>query len=276
MLKSPIYLIPYDFTTVSESALRLGLDLAEANDGSVYLLHIVKKNSERTLARTHFTTVFKNLSEAERKMTNTKVIVGDLYEDVGKAGDILKAALIVMGTHGAHGMQKVFGSNAIKLINSSSSPFLITQGKKSVDKIKTIVMPFSFAKESIQITTFAGAIALKFNATIHLVGCHDKDEWLGSKTKTNQLVVRKAFTDMGVSHELVNFPPSKTYNADIIEYAKKVDADIIAAAYFKEGILPSPNTFIQGMIENKFQIPLLTVNSEELSVINSNLSFMTI
>ena len=46
-----------------------------------------------------------------------------------------------------------------------------------------------------------------------------------------------------------------------------------------EGLLllfPSPNSFIQGMIENEFQIPLLTVNSEELTVINSNYSFMSV
>lgn len=275
MLKSPLYLIPYDFTSVSEGALRLGLDLAEANDGSVYLLHVVKKNSDKIQARTQFTEIFTGLTEAEQLITNTKVIVGDLYDDVGKAGDILKASLIVMGTHGAHGMQKVFGSHAVKMINSSSTPFLITQGKKTVDKIKTIVMPFSFAKESIQITTFAGAIAKKFKAKIHLVGWHDKDEWLEGKTKANQLVVRRAFKEMGVECELVNMAPSKEYDEQVIAYSKEVDADIIAAAYFNESIFPTPNSFIQGMIENEFEIPLLTVNSEELSVINSNFSFIS-
>jgi nucleotide-binding universal stress UspA family protein len=131
MFKNPIYLIPYDFTPLAESALRLGLDLAEANDGSVYILHVVKKNAEKIQARTKFTALFNTLSKEEQAMTNTKVIVGDLYEDIGKAGDILKAALIVMGTHGAHGMQKVFGSHAVRIINSSSTPFLITQGKKT-------------------------------------------------------------------------------------------------------------------------------------------------
>ncbi|NRA12825.1 MAG: universal stress protein [Crocinitomicaceae bacterium] len=276
MLKSPIYLIPYDFTPVAEGALKLGLDLAEANNGSVYLLHIVKKNSEKIYARNQFIEVFNKLADKEQVITNTKVIVGELYEDVGKAGDILKASLIVMGTHGAQGMQKIFGSHAIKMINSSSTPFLITQGKKEVEKIKTIVMPFSFAKESIQITTFAGAIAKKFKAKIHLVGWHDKDEWLEGKTRTNQIVVRRAFKEMGVECELVNMKPSKDYNDQVVAYAKEVDADIIAAAYFKEGILPTPNSFIQGMIENEYQIPLLTVNSEELSVINSNFSFQSI
>ena len=47
MQNSPIYLIPFDFTPVSESAMRLGLDLAIANNGSVMLLHVVKKHSDK-------------------------------------------------------------------------------------------------------------------------------------------------------------------------------------------------------------------------------------
>lgn len=47
MENSPIYLIPFDFTPVSSSAMRLGLDLAIANNGSVMLLHVVNKQSEK-------------------------------------------------------------------------------------------------------------------------------------------------------------------------------------------------------------------------------------
>ena len=216
------------------------------------------------------------MSIEDQGRATTKVIVGDLYEDMGKAGELLKAALIVMGTHGASGMQKVFGSNAIKMIRNSGSPFLITQGKKSVDKLKTIVMPFSFAKETIQITSFAGIIAKQFKAKIHLVGFHDKDQWLEHKVQSNQLVVRKHLTDNDVAHEIVNLPRTDSYEQELMDYANKVDADIIAAAYFKEGIMPTPNSFMQMMLENELNVPVLTVNSEELSVVNSNYSFMTV
>lgn len=276
MLKEPIYLVPIDFTSESESAAHLAIDLAKANNGSAYLLHIVGKSSEKVAARQQFSEFLKDFNEEEISLISTKVIEGDIFNDIGKAGDILKAALIVMGTHGAHGMQKVFGSRAVKLISSSATPFLITQGKKEVDRIKNIVMPFSFAKESIQITTFVGAIARKFNATIHLCGFHDSDDWLDAKTKTNQLVVKRALDEMKASYEIVHLPPSKTYNKDLVDFAKSIDADMFAAAYYKEGILPEPNSFIQGMIENKLNLPLLTVNAEELSVINSNYSFMTV
>lgn len=275
MFKHPLYLVPFDFTPVSDSAMRLAIDLAEANNGSVYLLHIVGKNSERIEGRNNFKTVISELKESEQALITTKVIVGDLFEDMGKAGDLLKASLIVMGTHGARGMQKIFGSNAIKMISNASSPFLITQGKKTVDKINTIVMPFSFSKESIQITTFAARMAQKFNAKIHLVGCHDNDSWIEHKTQSNQLVVRKHLTDSNVEHEIINLPTGSSYEKELIVYAAKVDADIIAAAYFKEGVLPTPNSFIQGIIENELKIPLLTVNAEELTVINSNYSFMS-
>ncbi|GAB5418687.1 MAG: hypothetical protein Crog4KO_04440 [Crocinitomicaceae bacterium] len=276
MLKEPIYLVPVDFTSEAASAVKLALDLAKANNGSTYLLHVVSKSADKVNARNQFADFLQDFSEEEMTLISTNVIEGDIFNDIGKAGDILKASLIVMGTHGAHGMQKVFGSRAVKLISSSATPFLITQGKREVERIKNIVMPFSFAKESIQITTFVGSIAKKFNATIHLCGFHDKDDWLDAKTKSNQLVVKRALDEMNASYEIAHLPPSKTYNKDLVDFAKSIDADMFAAAYFKEGILPTPNSFIQGMIENELNLPLLTVNAEELSVINSNYSFMTV
>lgn len=275
-MKQPLYLVPYDFTEVSESGARLALDLAEANDGTVYLLHIISKRSEKNKIRQKFDSLVASMTENDQKRLVTKVIVGDIFEDTGKAADILGASMIVMGTHGARGLQKIFGSNAIKMISSSSSPLLITQGKKKIEDLKTIVMPFSFAKETIQITTFAASVAKKFNASIHLVGFHDNDQWLEHKTQSNQLVVRKHLTNYDVEHEIVNLPKSGNYEKNLLEYAASVNADIIAAAYFREGIIQNPNSFIQEMIENEHHIPLLTVNAEELSVINSTLSFMTI
>ena len=276
MFKHPLYLVPHDFSEISNSATRLALDLAEANDGCAYLLHIVSKDSEKAEARRIFQNLVSKMSKEDQKRLTTKVIVGDLYEDMGKAGDLLKASLIVMGTHGAKGMQKLFVSHAVKMISNASTPFLITQGKKKVEKINTIVMPFSFAKESIQIITFASAMAKKFKAKIHLVGYHDSDQWLEHKTQSNQLIARRHLTDQGVEHEIINLTKKESYEKELLVYSKSVDADIIAAAYFKEGILPSPNSFIQMMIENENQIPILTVNAAELTVINSNFSFMSV
>lgn len=265
MNQNPLYLIPFDFTPVSESAVRIGLDLANVNKGSILLLHVVKNQHERLEAKLKFKEYIATLSDSERELTVTKAIIGDVYEDISKAGDLLDASLIVMGTHGARGFQKVFGSHAVKMISYSDQPFLITQGKKSVDKMKTIVMPFSFEKKSIQIATFAASIAKKFKATIHLVGYQDKDELLDKGRQVNQKIVREYLVENNVEHVIAKVQKGVDFEKQLMAYAAEVDADLMAAGYYKDGIITNPNSFIQEMIENELHIPLLTINAEGLT-----------
>jgi nucleotide-binding universal stress UspA family protein len=264
MIKHPLYLVPFDFTEVSNSALRLALDLSEANDGGVFLLHVVKKDKEKIKAKKDFSQILSSMTEEERARTLTNVIEGDLFTDIGKAGEILHASLIVMGTHGAKGFQKLFGSHAQRLITSATTPVLITQGKKSVDRIKTIVMPFNFTRESIRIVKFAGSIAKKFNASIHLVGFHESDSGYEGKMKMNQSVAQKYFEENNIAHTIANVPGGNAYLKQLMTYAKGVQADLFAAAFVSDGILPGPNSFMQAIIENKDDIPVLTINSEGL------------
>ncbi len=272
MQEKSIYLIPYDFTEVSESALRLGLDLAKFNNRRVILLHVLKKKSEKIRIKKEFQEVLAKHSEEEREIIDYRVIVGDLYDDINKAGELLDVELIVMGTHGAKGFQKIFGSNAIKMIGNSSSPFLITQGKKEVEKIKTIVLPFSFDKRTIQVATVVSKIAKEFDATIHLVGFHDKDEWLEKNTITNQNIAKRHFKENNVEFVISNIDSGK-YDEGIIDYARKIDADLMAATYYQGSIIKNPKSFIQMMIENELHLPLLTINAEELSVSKGSVMF---
>jgi len=265
MNQNPLYLIPFDFTPVSESAVRLGLDLAIANNGKVVLLHVVKSQSEKREAKFKYNDYLATVSDSDRALMSVKALVGDVFEDISKAGELLDASLIVMGTHGAKGFQKIFGSNAVKMISNSESPFLITQGKKTVDKIKTIVMPFSYDKKSIQVATFAGKIAKKFNACIHVVGYQDGDGIHEGHSRTNQIVVKKYLEENNVDHVLASIDKKAGYEKALMKYAADNDADLIAAGYYKDGVFTNPNSFIQAMIENELHLPLLTVNAEGLT-----------
>jgi len=274
-MKANIYLVPHDFTPVADAAAQMALELAHVNSGSIVLIHIVDKKSDRRPAKEKFVDVLNQFSETDRKIMRTIVLVGDLYEDIGKASEVLNASLIVMGTHGKSGLQKIFGSRALKVVSSTGTPFMITQGSGKLTEIKNIVMPFYFEKETIQIATFAAEIAKLFKSTIHLVGFYDKDEWLQGKTKSNQIVLRKYFTEQGIAHEIVNLPKEKSYEKELQEYAFSVNADLFAVAHFSESVLTSASSFVQELIENSHDIPVLTVNTEDLSI-TSGLSFLTI
>lgn len=274
-MKKPVYLVPVDFSSVSVSALKTAIGLANFNNGSVLGIHVVAKKSEREDARNQFKEIIQGLNEEDQARIDTKVLIGGIYEDIAKAAEIIGASLIVMGTHGAKGMQKIFGSHALKLVSSTGTPFVILQEGSSLTEIKKIVMPFNFEKESIQIARFAGFIAKQFNATIHLVGYHDQDEWLKGQSHSNQKVVRGLFDQHNVQYEIVNLDNSQPYIKALLEYTGKIGADLIATSFFVDTLLPTMNSFVQALIENNLQIPLLTVNSEELTVA-SPYSFMTI
>ncbi|MFT5859460.1 MAG: nucleotide-binding universal stress UspA family protein [Flavobacteriaceae bacterium] len=275
MNDNPIYLVPYDFTPVADNAVNAAFDIAEHNDGIVYLLHIAERQSESVAAKNKIKEVVKNVSIIRKQRIRTKVLVGDLYDDIGKVGALLDASLIVMGTHGAVGIQKIFGSKAVKMISKSSTPFLIVQSEQSFSHVDTIVMPFSFDQESIQILNYLERLAKDFRSTIHLVGYHESDAWLKGKVKANQLIARRALIDAGVRHEIVNLPKKAAFEKELLDYSMKVNADIIATTFYKKTVLPPPNTFIQEIIENQPHIPVITINADETSL-RSNLSFMSV
>ena len=205
-----LYLVPIDFTPVTEQALDYALKLAQTGGGKVLLAHIAKTKDEVNPAIKKLDALIKTKSEADQKILDSKVMVGDIFHELDEIGDANGASAIVMGTHGANRFQKFFGSNALKVVSSSGTPFFIVQEGQKKDKIDSIVMPFSFARESVQVTQFAASLAEKYDATIHLVGYRDKDEWLLRDMKTNQAIVRKHLTQHKIKHDLITLKLSSS------------------------------------------------------------------
>ena len=263
MINYPLYLIPFDFSEISDNALNLALDLTRINGGSILLLNVVKDKSSRSKVRLQFKAVVDKLPKEDQEFITTRVIIGSIYEEIGKASDLLRPSLIVMGTHGATGMQKIFGSHVEKIISNSASPLLITRGDKHMEQVNTIVMPFSFSKESLQITTFAANMAKKFGASIHLVAHHDNNELHENAIQLNQGIVERFMEENGVDFKIINLPMEKSFDAELQDYAGQVHADVIAATYSNDtGVVT--NVHMQRIIENIYRIPVLTVNAEEI------------
>lgn len=263
MINTPIYLVPCDFSEVTDNALKLSLEIAHMNKGEVMLLHVIKDKSAKAVAKNKFQNMLDGLSSKDSAIVTYRVITGNLYDEVSKAIEILRPAMVVMGTHGATGMQKIFGSHIEKIINGSASPFLITRGATELKNMSTIVMPYSFQKESLQITTFAASMAKKFGATIHLVAHHDNVEIHEDAIAGHQKIVERFMTENNVDFKIVHLPMQKSFDSELQDYAGSIHAGVIAAAYSNDNKLIT-NVHMQKIFENIYRIPVLTVNAEEL------------
>ncbi len=131
-------LVPTDFGTTSEAALRYGVALARTFKAQLYLLHVPVHPGEAV--ETEFPIgLFETMQNAARDQLGHLLTEAEARElrpecamRLGKPADeIIRYAtehevdLIVMGTHGREGMARVFvGSVAEKVVRRAACPVL--------------------------------------------------------------------------------------------------------------------------------------------------------
>ena len=271
------FLVPYDFTPITRNALNYAVELSNSFPGEIEVLHIVENESKRTKAEAELEEMIPKLPVNGDTVVTSKVRVGNIFEDISKEANEGHAQLLVMGTHGMHGLQRLLGSNAIRVVTSSKTPFIITQGEDIDHKgIENIVLPVDLTKERMQVLRFAAVAASKFNAKVHLVCKPETDEFLKKKLNNNIHQARQFLTKEGVSHEVHVLEGRRHLYDEVIEYGKQIGADLFAVAHYPKGILPQFDSFSQEMITNDAQIPVMIVNASEITGVRAQYSFIGI
>lgn len=260
------YLIPHDFTKVGDVAAKYAIHMSKQTKAEIALLHIVKSKSEKIAAKSKLEKIADQL-KADTGIEQIQVIVkeGNIFNDIGATAEKEKCRLVVMGTHGAKGMQKVFGSYAIKVITNASVPFLIVQDEDPEKEINKIVQPIDLTMESMQVSKLAAEMALRFDAKVHIIAAKQKDPALIRKRKIHFKVLEKQFEELGVDCELNAVEGSSKLHKLVIDYAKKEKADMLAIAYHTESVLPQFDRFAQSILTNELKLPVLIINSKQVS-----------
>ncbi len=256
-----LYIVPHDFTDVGDAALQYALFLGTHVNVDIRLVHIVNKQSEQAAA-------LKKLQEIISR-TDTKGIpveplvkTGSIFEDIGKIAREAKAQLIIMGTHGVRGMQKIFGSHAMKVVTSTDVPFLVVQSNLELHKVKRILVPIDLTKESLQIVNYAGDLSHIFHGEVHVIGEKQNDEILSQQLKNRILLVKNQYEERNVNVQVEMVKGGGSYYKKIMRYCKEHEIDFIAIAYHSESLLPQFDNFAQSLITNEMNLPCMVLNSK--------------
>lgn len=271
------YLIPYDFSSISKNAVQHALRLCKVSGGNLFLLHIVDDKNIYKERERELNNYVDSLNLQDGVTVSGHVVIGDVFADIGKIAEYHGADLVVMGTHGVDGLQKIFGSHSIKIITHSLVPFVVVQENSDMQGIHKIVMPVSLDSESIQVLRVAVHLSKLYDAEIHLIGRHQDDELIRTKVNVNIIVAKKFMMEHNVKHsfEIVDLPKSEFMDY-LLEYCHKSGADLLAASYYNDSILPIFEKFVQHLIVNSYNIPVLCVNAAALKHVDSQYSFLTV
>ena len=259
----PTYLVPTDFTDAANTALRHAVNTAEFSNAELSVVHLCKSTKEIVSAKKKLDDWIGSIAP------NVEIVplvrVGD-FKDIAVTAKEVSAEMIFMGTHGAVGLQKIKGSNALKLVTNSTIPFVIVQKDSNVSDeggYKTILATISHNRESKQKVKAVIAIAKYFGSKVILLYKDEKDDDLRIDTATNLVFVKKQLDAEGIKYD-VKLSTGKNFNEDTINAAKKYNVDLITIMNMQmntilgTGLL-GPN-YEQEILMNTANIPVMIVS----------------
>lgn len=256
-------LVPTDFSEVAHTAIDHAVELAHTIGTNVVILHVVEDDSKTEEASDKLD---KELEVAKRIISTVPVSklvrVGNIFDDIGEAAEEVKASLIVMGTHGASGWQRITGSKALKVITNSKVPFIVVQKQVMKESgYDCIVAPLDLHNETKQKIEIVARMAEYFDSEVHLVTPKETDKFLVNKLNGNIAWAKKYLDERGVKNS-THIPKKKgDFVKQVINFAKEIDADLISIMNLqKNSLIGMLSNYEQDMITNKSQIPVLCIN----------------
>ncbi len=257
-----IILVPYDFSKVAMHAVAHAKSLSQRNGAQIYLLHIVKKDTDAAEA-------LKNLTQEKQKIkdiygldVNLIVKEGTIFKTIKEVAFEISAKMVVMGTHGIKGRQKLTGSWALKVIVGSKVPFFVVQDEPTDAKVKKIVFPVDFKTENKEKLFWADLLSRFLDTKIYLLSSSAKDGVIEPRTKANLVFCKNFLEEKGIDYELSLSEGKGSFAQETINFADSINADAIIIMTtrdiaFHDYMLGANE---QHIIANSFKVPVMVIN----------------
>lgn len=263
-------LVPTDFTDEAEAAISHAAFIAKSFDGEVVLLHVVSSDKKVDEANEKLAKQAAEAKSAYGINVKTEIKKGSIFDKIPEVADAQNVMLIVMGTHGVKGVQHLTGSYALKVIGHSKVPFIVTQSKKSGNKIKDLVLPIKFSEEGKSKLSITASIAKHFGAIVHIFASNESDEFIRIKVSREITFAKHYFDERGVKYEVEVAPEHGHFVPQMLDYANDINADMIAIVNSSGdgGFLPDvfKGSGEIDVLNNKHQIPTIVMNPSQVFV----------
>ena len=260
-----LIVVPWDFTHVADHALAHAAKISRMVANDICLLHIVDpgiKAKDELIKKSSL----KQLTEENSKKYNVPITShiskGSIFSAIAEFVNEKEASLVVMGTHGMKGMQKLTGSWALKVIIKSKIPFIVVQDPPlDQERYHNIVFPVDFRGENKQKIKMAIFMGKYFESKIHMLVGVSTDKNLLKKTNVNLNYAVKYLMQNNIEYEIHKIPKGN-FAEQTIDFAQKTKADIILIMTTKNITVAD---FVMGaseqyIIANSSKIPVCCVN----------------
>lgn len=273
-------LVPTDFSEVCNNAFNHACDLAQELGAKVIALHVITKETKsyldsQKLEKDGLEERLNDYVKGKKAEYDIEVDYilreGSIFDEISSVSKDLNSAFVVLGTHGKVGFQRLTGSYALKVINSTEIPTIVVQ--KTVQKntdYKNIVFPVSPYSEDRQKINYAISLAKSFDATIHLFPKYETDKFARKKILGIVKQIKVIFDENGVSYnKKMPEEMAGNFSKQIIDYSVMNNADLIMIVTSSNASLPMFDSSDEQIVFNTSRIPVMCINPARVKKITT-------
>lgn len=255
-------LVALDFSELTEIVIQNAAFAALKLHNSLEFIHIENHKQKQKAAIEKLNQLAEQTKNKYGVNSLVTIKEGSIYSTISDYANETRPTFVMMGTHGLKGMQRIFGSKALKVIVGSSIPFWMVQASPKSDDLKKIVIPIDYTFESKEKINVVRYLSNFYKFKVNIVTPNLKDPILRNKIKNNLHHVDKALSEKEIEYEII-IGADKGDMADAVNnVAGSLNADLMIITTTKhigwnDYIFGAPE---QKVIPNMHKIPVLCVN----------------
>jgi len=267
-------LVPTDFSSQAENALRVAAQLAKKFNSEIHLLHIIELPLHKVDAFSSNNNIpeaiyFMKLAHKQFEELGEKDYLKDLilHEHVN-FHEIFKGVfhvckkesidLVIMGSNGATGFKEMLiGSNTEKVVRTSETPVLVIKNEHKKFKVKDFVFASDFKDESKKPFKKVIKLAENLGAKIHLLMVNTPTKFITSNKANSRM--EKFVNDFDFKNFTLNIYNDKSIEQGVMNFSQSIDADLIGmSTHGRQGISHFFNGSIGEDLVNHARRPVIT------------------
>ena len=274
-------LVPTDFSTEAENALKVAAQFARKYDAEIYLLHMLElpmdmvnpvgdtRSNDLPEALFFIKLAKKRFSELLSKPYLKGLEIYETVEFEQAFDGIMETSkkhdcdFIIMGSQGATGFKEMFiGSNTEKVVRTSEIPVLVIKKDRPEFDVQNFVFATNLDNANKKTLKKVVEFAKLTNSKLHLVYINTANEFVTTEETDNHL---QAYLE-GIDFDNYEF---HVYNDDTVEkgilnFAKKIKADLVGiATHGRKGLSHFFNGSISEDLANHSDTPVITFRLEK-------------
>ncbi|MFW5792869.1 MAG: universal stress protein [Bacteroidota bacterium] len=186
LIKPKNILVPTDFTLVANKALDHAIEIARTFERQIYLLHVVGKTAKPAEIE-KIENQLKHLADANKKQHGIEISYilkrGSIFEAIPDTISEISAGFMVIGLHGAPGIENMQGSFANTIVSNSTVPVMVVKKQHFDIKENKMLVQINYPQETVDKIKSSLKYAKAFDCIVNIVGVIHSSEIPDKKEK---------------------------------------------------------------------------------------------